>query len=108
MSALVDQALRAGGQSGLGFVNPLLYSIASSNAALEAPPTAASVFLDVTTGSNDLFATKRSPLGCCTAAVGYDDASGLGQVNVGNLTATAETLEPVLASVSATAGRESR
>jgi subtilase family serine protease len=101
--ALADQALREAGQSGLGFVNPLLYSIASSNAVLAAPATAASVFSDVTEGSNDLFATKNAPLGCCTAAVGYDDATGLGQVNVANLTATAKTLEPPLASVAATA-----
>ena len=46
--ALADQALRQAGRSGLGFVNPLLYSIASSNAALAAPPTATSVFSDVT------------------------------------------------------------
>jgi subtilase family serine protease len=101
--ALADQALREAGQSGLGFVNPLLYSIASSNAALAVPATATSVFSDVTTGSNDLFATVGAPLGCCTAAPGYDDATGLGQVNVANLTATAKTLEPGLASVSATA-----
>ncbi len=101
--ALADQALRKAGRSGLGFVNPLLYSIASSNTALVAPPTAASVFSDVTTGSNDLFGTRGKPLGCCTATPGYDDASGLGQVNVANLTAAARTLEPALATVSATA-----
>jgi subtilase family serine protease len=101
--ALADQALRQAGRSGLGFLNPLLYSIASSNAALALPPTATSVFSDVATGSNDLFATAGTPLGCCTAAVGYDDASGLGQVNVANLTATAATIEPALATVVASA-----
>jgi len=101
--AVADQALREAGRSGLGFANPLLYYIASSNAALAAPVTPASVFADVTTGSNDLFATEGNPLGCCSAAAGYDDASGLGQVNVANLTAIAKTIEPVLASVSATA-----
>jgi hypothetical protein len=35
--------------------------------------------------------------------VGYDDATGLGQINVANLTATAKTLEPALATVSAAA-----
>jgi subtilase family serine protease len=100
--ALADQALRRGGQSGLGFANPLLYLIASSNAALAVPPTATSVFSDVTKGSNDLFA-KHNPLGCCTAIPGYDDASGLGELNLANLTATAKTLEPALATVSATA-----
>ena len=101
--ALADQALRQAGRSGLGFVNPLLYSVASSNAALAAPATATSVFSDVITGSNDLFATAGSPLGCCTAAAGYDDATGLGQVNVANLTAVAKTIEPPLATVSAAA-----
>jgi len=101
--ALADQALRQAGRSGLGFVNPLLYSVASSNAALAAPVTATSVFSDVATGSNDLFATAGTPLGCCTAVPGYDDASGLGQVNVANLAATATTIEPVLATVVATA-----
>ncbi len=101
--ALADQALRQAGRSGLGFVNPLLYSIASSNAALAAPPTATSVFSDVATGSNDLFATAGTPLGCCSAGPGYDDASGLGQVNVANLTATALTIEPALATVVAAA-----
>ena len=92
--ALADQALREAGRSGLGFTNPLLYSIASSNAALAAPVTPTSVFSDVTAGSNDLFATEGSPLGCCTAVAGYDAASGLGQVNVANLTAAAKTIEP--------------
>jgi subtilase family serine protease len=101
--ALADQALRQAGRSGLGFVNPLLYSIASSNAALAAPVTATSVFSDVTRGSNDLWATQGKPLGCCTAISGYDDASGLGEINVANLTAVANTLEPPLATVSATA-----
>ena len=101
--ALADQALRQTGHSGLGFVNPLLYSIASSNAALAAPVTATSVFSDVTSGSNDLWATRGTPLGCCTAIAGYDDASGLGEINVANLTAAAQTLEPALATVSATA-----
>jgi subtilase family serine protease len=101
--ALADQALREAGRSGLGFTNPLLYSIASSNAALAAPVTPTSVFSDVTEGSNDLFATAGKPLGCCTAVAGYDAASGLGQVNVANLTAAAKTIEPALATVAATA-----
>jgi subtilase family serine protease len=101
--AVADQALRQAGRSGLGFVNPLLYSVASSNAALAAPATPTSVFADVIAGSNDLFATAGSPLGCCSAAAGYDDATGLGQVNVANLTAVAKTIEPALATVSAAA-----
>ena len=101
--ALADQALRQAGRSGIGFANPLLYSIAGSNAALAAPVVPTSVFADVTMGSNDLFATEGDPLGCCSAAPGYDDASGLGQVNLLNLTTAATTIEPALASVSVTA-----
>jgi subtilase family serine protease len=97
--AVADQALREAGHSGLGFANPLLYSIAGSNTAL----ATSTVFADVTTGSNDLFATEGDPLGCCTAGVGYDDASGLGQVNLLNLTDTARAIEPALAAVSASA-----
>jgi subtilase family serine protease len=101
--AVADQALRQAGRSGLGFVNPLLYSVASSNAALAAPAAPTSVFSDVTLGSNDLFATAGSPLGCCSAVAGYDDATGLGQINVANLTAVAKTIQPALATVSAAA-----
>jgi subtilase family serine protease len=101
--AVADQALRQAGRSGLGFVNPLLYSVASSNAALAAPAAPTSVFSDVTIGSNDLFATAGSPLGCCSAVAGYDDATGLGQINVANLTAVAKTIQPALATVSAAA-----
>jgi subtilase family serine protease len=92
--ALTDQALRRRGLSEVGFANPLLYAMASSNTAVAAPATATSVFSDIIAGSNDVFATTDSPLGCCTTAPGYDDASGLGQVNVANLTATAKTMEP--------------
>ena len=59
--------------------------------------------MPVTAGSNDLFATKGEPLACCSAAVGYDDASGIGQLNVAGLTAAAKSLEPRLASVTAAA-----
>jgi subtilase family serine protease len=94
--AVADQALRKAGRSGVGFANPMLYSVAHS-------ASAGSVFSDVTQGSNDLFATKGLSLGCCTATAGYDDASGIGQVNVAALTAAAWSLEPGLASVTASA-----
>jgi hypothetical protein len=94
--ALADQALRKAGRSGVGFANPLLYAIARSSSA-------GAVFSDVTQGSNDLFATRGDPLGCCDAAVGYDDASGIGQLNVAGLTAAARSVEPRLASVKAAA-----
>jgi hypothetical protein len=94
--ALADQALRKAGRASIGFANPLLYTVAHS-------ASAAAVFSDVTAGSNDLFATKGEPLNCCSAAVGYDDASGIGQVNVAGLTAAAKSLEPRLGSVTAAA-----
>jgi hypothetical protein len=94
--ALADQALRRAGRSGIGFANPLLYAVAHS-------ASATSAFTDVTVGFNDLFATRGDPLGCCSAAVGYDDASGIGQVNVAALTSAAGSITPRLATVTATA-----
>jgi kumamolisin len=94
--ALADQALRKAGRASVGFANPLLYAVARSSSA-------AAVFSDVTAGSNDLFATKGEPLNCCSATPGYDDASGIGQVNVAALTTAAKALEPRLASVTAAA-----
>lgn len=67
VSALVAVAAQAcsttaGGR--LGFINPSLYAMASTG------------FIDVTSGSNDLFG-----VGGYTADVGYDMASGLGSPN---------------------------
>ncbi len=76
--ALINQDLHQHGQSDLGFVNPLIYSLAA-NAA-----TRATVFYDVTAGSNDLGPyiphTNRKPLACCTAGPGFDEASGWGSL----------------------------
>jgi Pro-kumamolisin, activation domain/IPT/TIG domain/PASTA domain/Divergent InlB B-repeat domain len=55
-------------QNGVGFVNPLLYSVASS-----APAYAAS-FNDITTGNNDPYGDSSQ----FQATPGYDMASGLG------------------------------
>ena len=67
----------------LGFLNPLLYGIASN------PTSYARDFYDVTTGSNDDQYTAFACLVGCTrlfkAGPGYDMATGLGAVNVGNL-----------------------
>ena len=64
VSAIVAVAAQTCGQSRLGFLNPALYQMASTG------------FIDVTTGSNDLFG-----VGQYSAAPGYDEASGLGSPN---------------------------
>jgi kumamolisin len=96
--ALTDEQLRRDGRQGLGLANPLLYGLATS---AQASP----VIDDVTVGSNDIGEflpvqqPSRVPLGCCTATPGYDDASGLGSVNVSNLAAAATLLEPAIVDV---------
>ncbi len=64
VSALVAVSAQACGTSRLGFINPLLYAMASTG------------FVDVTTGSNDLY-----NVGGYSAGVGFDEASGLGSPN---------------------------
>jgi len=81
--ALVDEDLRLHGQENVGFVNPLLYATARST-------TAATTLSDVISGSNDISAQLFGrALGCCTARTGYDEASGLGSVNLAGLDAVA-------------------
>jgi kumamolisin len=92
--ALVDQQLHAAGRADLGLVNPLLYALGKSSAA-------ASVFDDVTLGSNDVFPfAGGSALGCCTAVPGFDDASGWGSVNVANFAQQALAFQPQIVRVS--------
>jgi subtilase family serine protease len=88
--ATINQALRAAHRQPLGLVNPLLYATARSNLGR-------SVFDDVTLGGNDVGADFGSgrPLRCCTAARGYDQASGLGSVNLGALMLAALTRQPL-------------
>jgi subtilase family serine protease len=86
--ALVDQALRRSGRQDIGLANPLLYKIATL-------PQAANVISDVVTNDNDLGASiENKPFGCCTAVPGYDDASGLGSINLAGLALVAGTLVP--------------
>jgi subtilase family serine protease len=96
--ALVDQQLRAARRAQLGLVNPLLYALGRSSSA-------ASVFSDVAVGSNDVWGPvgglNGSALGCCSAAPGYDTASGWGSVNVANFAAAALAHQPPTVSVSA-------
>ncbi len=73
--ALVNQYSQSKGGGLVGNPNQLLYTL-QGNAALS----------DVTSGSNDLFS-----LGCCTASTGYDQATGLGSVNLPALAQTVAT-----------------
>lgn len=59
----------------LGSMNPMLYSIGQS-------PAYSATFHDITQGNNDLYSN-----GCCTAAPGYDSASGWGSPDFGALEA---------------------
>jgi subtilase family serine protease len=87
--AIIDQILRATHHENLGLLNPLLYKLGRSAAA-------GSVFYDVTAGTNDIgpYLSTAAPLGCCTAAPGFDEASGWGSVAVNGLAQQALALVP--------------
>jgi subtilase family serine protease len=83
--AVIDEALRKAGRQDIGLANPLFYKIART-------PLGPTVFKDVVSGDNDLFALETNgakKIGCCTSAPGYDAASGLGGVILSNLSAVA-------------------
>jgi subtilase family serine protease len=89
--ALVDQELRLHQRVDLGLANPILYEIG------RAPSLSAQVYFDVTAIGNDVgpfIGGSGAPLGCCTATVGFDDASGWGGVNLGGFVTAAEFLQP--------------
>ncbi len=91
--ALVDQDLRIHGRQNVGLANPLLYKIAHS-------PLSPNVLSDVVSNNNDLGASiMGKPFGCCTAIPGFDDASGLGSVNLDGLALAAGSLVPKIASI---------
>jgi hypothetical protein len=96
-AAIVDQDLRRHHRELLGFANPLIYRLARSAAG-------ARIFADVTQYDNDLgpfmTATGGKPVGCCTAAPGYDEASGWGGVNLAAFDAAAVFAEPPFGDVS--------
>jgi subtilase family serine protease len=94
--ALVDQLLRRHRRQDLGLANPLLYEL-GRNAT-----DAASVFGDVTAGSNDVgpfIGGFDSPLGCCAAATGFDEASGWGAVDLAQFAAAAVSSQPAIVDV---------
>jgi hypothetical protein len=84
-AVLWNQEARAEGLSGLGFLNPSLYSVAAN------PAQYARDFHDITTDSNDdQYDATDCPPGCnihhlYAAAPGYDMATGLGSINAANL-----------------------
>jgi len=95
--AIVDEMLRRQGHIALGLANPLLYRLGRN------PTSAAQVFYDVTSGSNDVgpfIQGSQQPLGCCSAQPGYDEASGWGGVNLNAFAQAALTAQRPLASVS--------
>ena len=103
--ALIDQVLREHELDNLGLANPLLYRIGRN------PAQAPSVFNDVTVGSNDIgeFITEPgAALGCCTAGVGFDEASGWGGLNLGALSAVALESEPKIVNVGLQLNRAQR
>jgi subtilase family serine protease len=88
--AIIDQMLVATHHEPLGLLNPLLYELGRAGAA--------GVFYDVTSGSNDIgpyiAGSGGAALGCCTAAAGYDEASGWGSVAIAGLAQQALALVP--------------
>ncbi len=94
--ALIDQELRMQGRQDLGLVNPLLYTL-GRNAQL-----ASQVFSDVTQIGNDVgpfIPGNGERLGCCTAAPGYDRASGWGSINLAGFATAALRMQPKIVNV---------
>jgi kumamolisin len=94
--ALVDQELRMHKRQDLGLANPLLYRLGRS------PLVSGGVFSDVLSIGNDVgpyIPGNGRPLGCCTAGVGYDDASGWGSVNLATFAQVALGAQPKIAAV---------
>jgi subtilase family serine protease len=84
MLAIIDQAKGYTATNGQGLINPTLYTLASD------ATTYASAFHDITTSGNECAAgTKYCGTGADTtnyyAGTGYDEASGLGSVDLYNL-----------------------
>ena len=85
---LVDGYLEAHDAPALGFLNPLIYE---AGREAKAGKGGGHMLFDVTHGNNDLGVALPAdvgggtPLGCCSARVGYDMASGWGSLNMPNL-----------------------
>jgi len=100
--ALIDQQLSSRGQANIGFANPIIYQTSKT-------PTASSTIADVITGTNDISASLfgRS-LGCCTATTGYDQASGVGSINIASLANVAEASVPKQTTISITVPKQKK
>jgi hypothetical protein len=72
----------------LGFLNPLVYELGRE---AKAGKGGGGALFDVTRGNDDLGvltpadAGGGAPLGCCSASVGFDPASGWGSLDMPNL-----------------------
>jgi subtilase family serine protease len=81
MMAILNQA--KGYTAGQGVINSTLYTLAST------PATYASAFHDITVGGNECLAGTNycsgTPVSNYLAGTGYDEASGLGSVDLNNL-----------------------
>ena len=82
MLSVISQALNA---NGLGLINPTIYGLASNST------TYGQAFHDITSGTNGCTAAPTS-VPCTTtnaasypATVGYDEATGLGSIDLNNL-----------------------
>ena len=93
--ALVEQQLGAGGTAaaGLGNINSVLYGLANG-------PTYSSIFHDTTSGNNSISCSQGTP-NCPNggsigfgAGVGYDQATGLGSLDVAKLINSWSTATP--------------
>ncbi len=93
--ALINQDLHRQGKQFVGRLNPLLYLLGKSRAA--------GIFYDVTSFGNDVgpyIPGNGRPLGCCSAAPGFDLASGWGSVDVANFDRAAVQILPRIPNVS--------
>jgi len=91
--ALVEQKLGGTPNKGISNVNPTLYGLANG-------PTYSSIFHDITTGNNSVPCSQGTP-NCpnggaigYNAGPGYDQASGLGTMDVAKLAAGWATATP--------------
>ena len=87
--ASVRSALRHAGLAHPVHLNDALYALAAD------PATYAAAFVDVTTKGNDIYG-----VGCCTAGVGFDLASGLGELRIDVVAAQLAAVAPPLPTTS--------
>lgn len=82
---LADLNQKLGYATGQGNINPVLYKLAGNSSYY---PTSSTVYFhDVTSGNNDCTAGAQYCSGTAgySAGVGYDEVTGLGSIDVGNI-----------------------